>query len=233
MAANEPTYISRMEHFLVHDYDNLASSERTLFLKLFHLNNKAMWAEWFEARNVTLSALTGLTENNLIRAKKRLKEKGLIDFQAGKRGKPSRYRLTKPGESANYTVNFESVTESVTERETASRSQAPQGAAGSLRLKTKDIKRPKSKRGVEKSSRFSPPTLYEVQIYVQQNGLPVDPQKFFDFYEAGGWKDSRGRQVRNWKQKIRTWANYEKGAKKDGTKVDKDFWSRFDDTGGA
>lgn len=57
----------------------------------------------------------------------------------------------------------------------------------------------------EKRKRFIPPTLDEVKAYCQERKNNVDPQKFFDYYEEGKWKDSRGEPVKNWKQKLITW----------------------------
>jgi hypothetical protein len=37
----------------------------------------------------------------------------------------------------------------------------------------------------------------------------VDPVKFFDYFTEGNWIDSKGNPVRNWKQKLLTWANKE------------------------
>ena len=52
---------------------------------------------------------------------------------------------------------------------------------------------------------FTPPTLEEVIEYAHQRGNKVDPQKFFDYYTAGKWKDAKGQPVKNWKQKMITW----------------------------
>lgn len=59
---------------------------------------------------------------------------------------------------------------------------------------------------VSPSSRFKPPTLEEVKTYVQENGYPVDPEYFFEYYSKGNWTDSQGKPVLNWKQKLITWA---------------------------
>jgi hypothetical protein len=67
-------------------------------------------------------------------------------------------------------------------------------------------KEDKKKREVK---RFAPPTLDEVRAYVTEKGLSVDPVKFFDYFTEGNWIDSKGNPVRNWKQKILTWANKE------------------------
>ena len=53
--------------------------------------------------------------------------------------------------------------------------------------------------------RFVPPTLDDVRAYVFERGSNVDPVKFFDYFSAGDWIDSKGQPVRNWKQKIITW----------------------------
>lgn len=59
-----------------------------------------------------------------------------------------------------------------------------------------------------KTKRFVPPTLDEVIAYVKERGNKVDPQKFYDYYTAADWKDSKGQQVRNWKQKCITWESH-------------------------
>lgn len=64
----------------------------------------------------------------------------------------------------------------------------------------------------KKSKAFVPPTLLEVGEYCRANGYDVDPQKFVDFYTASSppWHDSRGAPVKNWKQKVITWAGRDK-----------------------
>lgn len=52
---------------------------------------------------------------------------------------------------------------------------------------------------------FVPPTLEEVTAYVKQRNSSVDPKRFFDYFQAGDWTDSKGNKVRNWKQKLITW----------------------------
>ena len=61
--------------------------------------------------------------------------------------------------------------------------------------------------------RFTPPTLDEVKAYVAERGNRIDAQRFYDYYEAAGWKDSSGKSVKNWKQKAITWENHSPTAK--------------------
>lgn len=55
------------------------------------------------------------------------------------------------------------------------------------------------------NKKFIAPTREEVRLYAQERNSTVDPDRFFDFYDAGGWADSKGTPVRNWKQKFITW----------------------------
>ncbi|HUW89800.1 MAG TPA: DUF6291 domain-containing protein [Candidatus Nanopelagicaceae bacterium] len=52
---------------------------------------------------------------------------------------------------------------------------------------------------------FIPPTLEEIQKYCIERTSSVNANKFFDYYNAGNWKDAKGQAVKNWKQKLITW----------------------------
>ncbi len=54
-------------------------------------------------------------------------------------------------------------------------------------------------------SRFTPPTLEEVENYCKERNNGVDAKKFYDYYQEGKWHDSQGKPVRNWKQKLLRW----------------------------
>lgn len=53
------------------------------------------------------------------------------------------------------------------------------------------------------------PTLEQIQEYCKSRHNNVDAQRFFDYYEASGWKDSKGNKVKNWKQKVITWEKHD------------------------
>ena len=61
--------------------------------------------------------------------------------------------------------------------------------------------------------RFVKPTLDEIKAYCQERNNNVDPQKFFDFYDAAHWIDSKGKPVKNWKQKVIGWERDDGGGK--------------------
>jgi len=54
---------------------------------------------------------------------------------------------------------------------------------------------------------FVPPSFTEVIAFFAENGYPKElATRFFKGYETAEWKDSRGNQIRNWKQKaIMVW----------------------------
>lgn len=64
----------------------------------------------------------------------------------------------------------------------------------------------KSKRA---QTRVEPPTLEEIRAYVRERNSPVDPVKFYEYFQAGGWRDAKGNPVRSWKQKLLTWEKYD------------------------
>ena len=61
---------------------------------------------------------------------------------------------------------------------------------------------------------FAPPTLQEVIDYCNERNSPVDPQRFYDYFTTGNWKDAKGNPVKNWKQKLITWERNQTTGKK-------------------
>lgn len=78
-----------------------------------------------------------------------------------------------------------------------------------IRDRVRDRDRDRDKERNIKERKFSPPTLQEVQSYCQERNNNVDPKTFFDYYSSNEWKDSKGNQVKNWKQKLITWENHD------------------------
>ena len=65
-----------------------------VYVRLFAANNKAGRVEWFSMTNERLMAETGINEKPIIRAKNELIQKGFIEYRKGKKGSPSKYKLT-------------------------------------------------------------------------------------------------------------------------------------------
>lgn len=58
--------------------------------------------------------------------------------------------------------------------------------------------------------RFVKPTVEEVAAYCKERNNNVDPQRFWDFYEAKGWKVGN-QPMKDWKAAVRTWEKRDGG----------------------
>lgn len=75
----------------------------------------------------------------------------------------------------------------------------------------------KKKSGAQrKKKEFTPPTLEEVKAYCAERKNSIDAKYFFDLYSVANWEDTKGNQIKNWKQKIITWESRQ-GAKQEQT----------------
>lgn len=54
---------------------------------------------------------------------------------------------------------------------------------------------------------FQPPTLEEITEYCKERNNNIEPQSFFDYYQAKGWILSGGCIMKDWKAAIRRWEN--------------------------
>lgn len=60
-------------------------------------------------------------------------------------------------------------------------------------------------------STFVPPTLEEVEEYARRRNSSVDPKRFWEYFDAGDWKDAKGQPVKSWKQKFIAWEGKQNG----------------------
>lgn len=65
-----------------------------------------------------------------------------------------------------------------------------------------EIEIEKEKKG--KAKRFTKPTLEEIKAYCLERGNNVDAERFYDYYEANGWKVGKN-AMKDWKAAVRTW----------------------------
>ena len=71
----------------------------------------------------------------------------------------------------------------------------------------------------ERSMRFTPPTIEEVQAYCAERGNKVDPIRFFNFYTSKGWYVGKNK-MKDWRAAVRTWE------REDAEKAPKDEYIR-------
>lgn len=76
--------------------EHISANGQLLYYTLLIVGNKSGWPEWIGRTNVHLCGISGLSEKQLIKAKKELKARGLIDYTTGRRGRCSEYRILPP-----------------------------------------------------------------------------------------------------------------------------------------
>lgn len=57
---------------------------------------------------------------------------------------------------------------------------------------------------------FTQPSLQEIKDYTNEKQLVVEPEFFFNYFTANNWVDSKGNEVKSWKQKMLTWDKRER-----------------------
>lgn len=94
--------------------------------------------------------------------------------------------------------------------------QVKDGQSGQSFLETETETGKKEKDNIniiqkEKSLIFKKPSLEEVEAYCQERANGVDPEKWFNYYTANGWKVGKN-SMKDWKAAVRTWERNEENA---------------------
>lgn len=66
----------------------------------------------------------------------------------------------------------------------------------------------------EKTKRFIPPSVEEVEQYCLERSNNIDAQSFIDFYESKGWMIGKNK-MKDWKAAVRTWERCRKQENKE------------------
>jgi len=118
-------------------------------------------------------------------------------------------RLRQAKYKQNQRLLHSYVTDNVTDNVTVTLGNATDIEEDIEEDKEKEIEIEIEKESKEKKrKRFIPPTLEEVKAYCIARKNNVDPQKFYDYFNASDWIDSKGNKVKNWKQKVITWEGF-------------------------
>lgn len=88
---------------------------------------------------------------------------------------------------------------------TAKQGVSEEGKPNTSQYKTSQSSTDQEREGAQ-APRFAPPSLAEVEAFVDEKGLAsTDPAAFHDFYTANGWVQSRGKPIRDWRAACRNW----------------------------
>ena len=163
----------------------------------------------------SLADMTGMSESTVRRWLKKFEEDGQITRKATNRFTViniTNYRAFQdiPEDRVNNQVN-EQMTERMNEQVTEQVSNQVNEQVNNNRTKKQSNKE-------TKKQVFIRPSLDDVRQYIRENYLSVDPERFFDYYEANGWKISGKSQMKDWKAAVRNW-NRRDQEKKPGSHV--------------
>lgn len=178
-------YITELNAFYDFLLSNpLSTGQIALWQALMHINNKCAWAEWFTVPNQTLQLLTGLSRDGVNKSRNALKQVGLIDFVPNGT-KTTRYMVKSLQDRIQNSSQNSSALNKLNE--------------------TKRNKTFKERLPAEaKRERFTKPSVEEIGAYCAERQNRIDPQRFYDFYEARGWMAGKVR-MKDWKAAVRTW----------------------------
>lgn len=93
------------------------------------------------------------------------------------------------------------------------------GENASIFLQRKEKKRKEKERKGERSMAAKPPppprrpSRQEIRDFCRENGIHIDPDAMFDYYEANGWVQSNGNPIQDWRACVRVWERREKERK--------------------
>ncbi len=87
-------FIQQLRAFDESTVGNLTPNAIVVYFRLFMMNNRNHWEEWFETTDTMISLLTGIKRRESILSNLNLlKQKGYIDFVRGGYNKPSKYKI--------------------------------------------------------------------------------------------------------------------------------------------
>jgi hypothetical protein len=75
-------------------------------------------------------------------------------------------------------------------------------------------------------TKFSKPSIEEIEAYCIERENTVNPIQFFDYYEANGWRVGKN-PMKDWKAAVRTWERNDSGGKKSKVFVQNDPYAEL------
>lgn len=127
-------------------------------------------------------------------------------------GRPTKSQGLEPNEIQAETDEKPNDNQSVTEAK-PNDNQAVTEAKPKEKEKAKEKDKVKANENVKENAKafcagtprhFTKPMVAEIREYCRERGNGVDPQRFFDFYEAKGWRVGN-QPMKDWQAAVRTW----------------------------
>lgn len=202
------TYIEYINQFWQTQANvEFSPNEAYLYFFLLHECNSRGWENPFECPNRRIVLSIGVSEPTMIDCRNRLQQKGLIQFEAGK----------KRAKSPVYYLNDLSKPLSKTFSKSLSKTFSKSLSSNKdLRLKNNNSdelfpptptreEKPKASRA--KKPEQIMPTLEQVKEYFEGK-MPdweAQAEKFFWYFDSLGWKNANGTKIERWDSRANLW----------------------------
>ena len=205
------TYIEYINQFWkISQTEQFSSNEAYLYFFILNEYNLRGWPNRLEYPNRRIVLATGLSEPTVIACRCRLQQKGLIQFDAGKRKAQSPvYYLNDLSKtfSNNFSITFSKPLSKTLSHNKDIRDKTKENIYNSDELFTHEEK-PKKKSSPKKEKiTFISPTLEEVKNYF--NGkLPDWEQQantFYNHFDSLGWRTASGAKIERWDSRANLW----------------------------
>lgn len=197
-------YIKQLNEFYsTLDYKPLPANAIAVYTILLQIANRTGWIDKFKVANPILMSKCDLDMQKFIRARNKLINQGYITYLKGKNQTDApiysiiKLYKDKTDDIANNIAN--DIADNIADDIANNKANDNINKQNKTKLKKKNIKKENAK-----------PTLEEIKYYVQEKKLNVDADYFYNYFTAGNWIDSKGNEVKNWKQKLITWSNHNK-----------------------
>lgn len=177
-----------------------------LWHALMYLANRARWPERLAVPISTLEARTGMKRGAIFKARGKLKQCGLIEFESRDGNQSAVYTMLpicvhQIDTTVNTTVNTNVNTNVNT---TVDHIGTSYPTDTRTKTKTKTNTERVARARADTQPRFSPPSVDEVTAYCQERNNGIDAQRFVDFYAAKGWRVGN-QPMKDWRACVRTW----------------------------
>jgi len=155
----------------------------------------------FITGRVQIERETGIKQQSIRTCIKRLKSTSEITVKA-----TSKYSIITLLNYDKYQIQKNKSTSKSTSQLTNN-----QPATNQQLTTTKNEKNEKNEKERGGTCRFAPPSLKEIQEYIQSKGYGVNAERFFNHYESNGWMVGKNK-MKKWQAAIGKWESSDKPA---------------------
>ena len=169
--------------------------ETRLYFYLLKTANRLGWENNWTHSDDKTSANVGVSKNSFKTARHRLSQAGLISFKEGGKGfgNKTRYQILTPKVDPKLHPKVDPKLHPKVDPI----------------INKQKLNQTKVNIREEKSKRFIPPILEEIKNYCLERGNSVNPESFFNHYQANGWMRGKAK-LKDWRAAVRYWEINEK-----------------------